>query len=134
MKHILLVLMVLFASYITFAGTVDEFSFKELGYSDFYIRDFNSSGCTSFDFINSFDLNGEIFPIVSVYGEFAPNPSNLAKITVFLNGEDRIAELQHEDFRNGVAHVFVPRDKIIENNNLRVCGQTSFTVNTIKIS
>src|SRR3989344_7842571 len=127
-------LSLIFLSYITPAPAAEEFSFKGLGYSDFYINDFNSTNCTAYEFLYAGDLNAGLFPVLSLKADFSPSPGKPAKITVFFNDENAVAELKYGDFTNGFARVDIPREKVRESNRLMVCGTTSFTVNQITIS
>ncbi|MEK6957835.1 MAG: hypothetical protein AABW99_02560 [archaeon] len=134
MKHILLALTLILTSYITLGATISEFTFAQQGYKDFYINGFDSYGCSEYNFLNTVDLNGEVFPIISLKAYFAPNPGREAEVKAFLNGDvDAIAELKFSDFMDGTARIWVPREKIVHENSLSVCGKTSFTVNSIKI-
>ena len=127
-------LSLIFLSYITPAYTSEEFSFKSLGYSDFYINDFNSTNCTAYEFLHTKDLNASLYPVLSLKADFSPSPGKPAKITVFFNDENALTELKYADFTNGFARIDIPREKVRESNRLAVCGTTSYTVNRITIS
>ena len=133
MKRLLLIILIFFG-YITYAAPVEEFSFSEQGYTDFYINEADSFDCTRYDFIYENDLNSGLFPIISLKVNFSPQSSGEATTTVYFNNDEPIAELKSSDFLNGVARISIPISDIRENNNLRVCGKTSFSINSIKIS
>jgi len=134
MRTKILLLTLLLFGYITSASPFVEFSFEEQGYSDFYINGSGTYDCTRYDFVYSQDLNAGLFPIFSLQAEFSPNLESDASIIVFFNSDESMVELKSTDFSNKVARIRIPREKITENNNLRVCGSTSFSVNSIKIS
>ncbi|MCR4336063.1 MAG: hypothetical protein NUV57_06045 [archaeon] len=134
MKAGFLLITLILLSYITMAAPVSEFSFKEQGYQDFYINGFDKYDCKKFDFILNQDLNSAVFPIFSLNAEFSPKTESEASIFVFFNDDNSIAQLKSTDFLNNIARIWIPREKIAENNNLRVCGKTSFSVNRILIS
>lgn len=133
MKLLMLIALILFG-YITMASPLEEFSFKEQGYQDFYINGSDEFDCKKYDFVYENDMNYGLYPIFSLNVDFFPQEAKEANVTVYFNDDEILAELTAEDFRGGISRIWLPRDKLVENNNLRVCGKTSFTVNSIKIS
>ncbi|HLC92782.1 MAG TPA: hypothetical protein VJH23_03670 [archaeon] len=132
MKKFLILFALVFFSYITSAAVVQEFTFHDQGYQDFYISGVNVHKCTNFDFIYSGDINAEMFQIISLNANLAPVPKSNAKINVLFNTQ-KIAELTYADFQNGVVRIPVPQGLLKENNSVTVCGQTSYTVNAITV-
>ena len=133
MKGLTLIILIFFV-YITYAVPIEEFSFSEQGYPDFYINEADSFDCTRYDFVYENDLNSGLFPIISLKVDFSPQSTGEATITVYFNSNDPIAELKSTDFSNKTARISIPINEIRENNNLKVCGKTSFSINSIKIS
>ncbi|HZX20025.1 MAG TPA: hypothetical protein VFF13_03355 [archaeon] len=134
MKHSLLFASIILLSYITVAGTVEEFSFKSQGYQDFYIEGFDSYDCKQYDFVFNSDINATVFPIFSLDFEFLPKPGKDAKITVFLNDGNAIAELKPGiEKQTGKTRIWLPKEKLKSQNNIKVCGQTAFTANQVRI-
>src|SRR3989344_5822448 len=131
--HILLTLSALIAlSYITSAATVQEFSFKDKGYSDFHISGADTEKCTNFEFVYQGELNGRNFDVLSLKAFFAPAAKSNAKITVLFNGE-KVSELASEQFSLGIARVQMPLGKLAQNNTVRVCATTSSAVKDITV-
>ncbi len=132
MKKTLLILSLILFSCITAASIVQEFSFKNQGYQDFYIKDMNVEQCKSFDFIYTGEVNGKTFQIISLKSGITQIPKSTAKITVFFNGA-QVAELVQNDFSDGLARITLPEAVMKENNTIKICGETSENANTIKI-
>ena len=134
MKRLILLTTLILLSYITSAAVLSEFSFADQGYNDYYIKDVNVFECNKYDFTFHQDLNALAFPILSVKAEFLPEQKNGAKIIVFLNDDNAVAEIKADEFYNGFARILVPREKIRADNQLRICGKTSFSTSQIKVS
>tara|TARA_Y100000310_G_scaffold193496_1_gene193443 strand:+ start:5213 stop:6439 length:1227 start_codon:yes stop_codon:yes gene_type:complete len=134
MKVGFLLTALIFLSYITMASPLTEFSFKEQGYQDFYINGFGEYDCKKYNFVLNQDLNSAVFPVFSLNAEFSPQIESDASIIVFFNDDNSIAELKSTDFENNIARIWIPREKVSENNNIKVCGKTSFSVNRILVS
>ncbi|MCR4369505.1 MAG: hypothetical protein NUV67_06400 [archaeon] len=131
--RLILAIALILLSYISVAGTVNEFTFKSQGYEDFYINDFEAFDCKRYDFVSQ-DLNAGQFPVFSLRAEFLPASGRNAFLTVYFNDDNALAKLTKQEFTQGVARIWLPREKFFETNNLKVCGNTSLSVNIIKVS
>ena len=134
MKHLILTIMLILMSYITIGASLEEFTFIEQGYEDFYIKGADNFDCKRYEFLYTLDLNADLFPVFSLKAVFSPKTGQNAEITIYFNDDNSIANLKANDFLNGVARINIAREKLGESNSIRVCGKTSFSVNTIKIN
>ena len=134
MKYKILLITLLMFGYITNAGAITEFTFEEQGYDDFYINGVDSFDCTKFNFFYNEDYNSALFPFLSINAEFFPTEGKNTQIIVYFNDDNSEADLTASDFSNNFARIALSREKLKKNNEIRICGKTSFSVNKIKIS
>lgn len=128
-----LAIALIFLSYITSAQALEEVSFKQSGYDDFYINDFSSSSCTTYDISFAHDVNALVTGILSLKADFKPTPGDFESVSVFLNNDKIGEELNPGDFKAGLARVVLPGQFLQKTNSLKVCGKTSGTVNKLVV-
>src|SRR3989344_912613 len=132
MKKLLIVISLILLSYIAVAGVVQEFNFRPQGYSDLYISDFNGEKCANFEFLSPGQIDGRVYPILSLKAQVSPAPKNSSKIAVTFN-RTKLGEIGYADFKEGVARIQVPQGLMDNTNTVKVCGTVMGSTNTIRV-
>ncbi len=126
MRKLLALFFLLAACAIAAAGTVQESTFKSMGYNEFYIRDSNSFACSEYTLLFPKDTNAQIFPVLSLKVLYLPTPSGAPVIKLYLNNDAQpVAEYLAHDLRDGVARLVLGREKMGESNTLRICARAA---------
>lgn len=111
-----------------------EKSFAERGFEDFVVDGANEFDCFSVSFLNHSEE--DLFPILSLQANFLPVVQGNASVLVELNGE-RVEELKPKDFRCGeecVVRITLPKESLVEENDLNLCFGTGNTITRIVLS
>jgi len=115
------------------AKTLEEQTFKKMGYSGVIAQGANEEKCAEFAFYKNMELNKEgHFTVLSVHAVFSPISEGKAKVTVYLNGE-QVKELTTGEFRNKWARIVLEREKLKETNQLTICAKASESITKVEV-
>ncbi|MBU1120856.1 hypothetical protein KJ660_03165 [Candidatus Micrarchaeota archaeon] len=134
-RLVLLIFLLLFS--FSYAATVKETSFDKMGYSeDFYAEGEGKEECKEIIFfIEGELLREEEYFILSLHSEFLPiKKGKDAMIKVFLNEEEKaVKEVNAGEVKGEWIRIFLPKEKLKEDNKLRMCITASNTVTRIGV-
>lgn len=116
------------------AKTIAQQPFSELGLSGFENDAASTQRCQDFAlFSNTAQLQPGFYTVVSLHAQFFPIASDDATVSVFLNdNQTMLASAKATDFKNNWWRVHLANEKLVQQNSLRVCLNTSST--TAKIA
>ncbi len=132
MRKIFALCFLLGAAGLANAVTLQESTFKAMGYSDFYIKDSNVFSCNTYTLPFPADTNADVLGVVSLKVFYLPGPSGAPTLKAYLN-DNFISEYFPSDFKDGALRVVLPRDKMGVSNSFRLCGMAA-PQNTIWVS
>jgi hypothetical protein len=135
MKRLLFLVLLFFLLLpVVFSLSLEERSFKDMGYEDMIVEESTKEECMKMVFSKETALNQEgHYTILSLHVLFFPTTNGGAQVKVFLNDLPVVKVLSPEDFLNDWARVVLPRKGLKEKNNLMLCLRTSETISRIEL-
>lgn len=112
-----------------------ETTLKEANFPGLTVYGAMQEQCSSLVFVK--DALAEekgVFIILSLHASFQPTSNGNAEVQVLnTDGNKLIADLKTKDFLNDWARVEIPKQGLVEKNNLKVCAKTSNSITKIEI-
>ncbi|MDO8646919.1 MAG: hypothetical protein Q7R70_00700 [Candidatus Diapherotrites archaeon] len=135
MKFKILALIVLLAfSGFALSETLSEVSLKQANFQGLVAEGQEVQQCATYAFLKEAIAEQKgVFIVFSAHALFSPASQGNAKVSVFLNNFETLAEFKPVDFQNGWARVEVPINGLLEKNSLKVCAKTTSSITKVEV-
>ena len=126
-------------AFLAFSGfalseTLSEASLKQANFQGLIAEGQEVQQCSTYAFLKE-AIAGQkgVFIVFSAHALFSPASQGNAKVSVFLNNFETLAEFKPADFQNGWARIEVPINGLLEKNSLKVCATTTNSITKVEV-